>query len=258
VNNHLSKIIFSLLLSAFSFHNPRKHWLHYPTLQLLCRYGHLATPALIVLGGNSHVWKCESVIFGYFSKSNNRLPGVAFYRLIRNFRMNTSVLDSHLQSHDSSLSSVRYYRLMAVSIAFGIWDIGWISTGFDLAILGSGSLPSWKTVHSGDSKVATPDLKPDLMAINLALWWAVPGAAYLYFLLFGASREVLSDYRKFWVWFRIRVLRQTVPVESVSTTKYVLPFQTLREIFSILTALFSLDSPVIVCPRISRRLPSTS
>jgi len=232
--------------------------LQYPTLRLLCRYGHLATSALIVLAGNSHVWKCESVLFSYFSKSNNRLPGVAFYRLIRNYRMNTSDLGSHLQSHDSSLSTVRYYRLMAVSIAFGIWDIGWISAAFNFAIIGNGSLPSWKAVHSGDSKVDTLAPTPELMAIYFALWWAIPGSAYLYFLLFGASREVLSDYQKFWVWFRIRVLRQTVPVESVSTTKYVLPFQTLCEIISILTALFSLDSPVIVYPRISRPLPSTN
>jgi hypothetical protein len=256
VNNHLSRIIFSLLLSEFSFHNRRKLWLQYPTFQLLCRYGRLATSTLIVLGGNSHVWMCECILFGYFSKFNNRLPGVAFYRLIRNCRSNASVLGSHLQSRDSSLSSVRYYRLMAVSLILGIWDVCWISTGFRLAILGSGPLPSWKTIHSSDSQVVIPDRTPESIALHLALWWSIPGSAYLYFLLFGASREVLSDYQKFWVWFRIRVLRQTVPLESVSTTKYVLPFQILREIFSILTALFSLDLPVIVCPRISRPLPS--
>src|ERR1700722_16967174 len=178
---------------------------------------------------------------------------------MRHHRENAGVLDSHLQSRDASLSSVRYYRLMAVSMSLGIWGVGWLSTSFRaLTIGGNDPLPSWKVIHSGDSTVMKMTPTPDSIAINSALWWAVPGSAYIYFILFGASREVLSDYQKFWVWFRIRVLRQTVPVESMSTTEYVLPFQTLREIFSILTALFSLDSPVIVCPRISRRLPSTS
>jgi len=172
---------------------------------------------------------------------------------MRHHRENAGVLDSHLQSRDASLSSVRYYRLMAVSMSLGIWGVGWLSTSFRaLTIGGNDPLPSWKVIHSGDSTVMKMTPTPDSIAINSALWWAVPGSAYIYFILFGASREVLSDYQKFWVWFRIRVLRQTVPVESMSTTEYVLPSQVLREICSILTVLLSLDLHLIIMyPRIS-------
>ena len=171
---------------------------------------------------------------------------------MRHHRENAGVLDSHLQSRDASLSSVRYYRLMAVSMSLGIWGVGWLSTSFRaLTIGGNDPLPSWKVIHSGDSTVMKMTPTPDSIAINSALWWAVPGSAYIYFILFGASREVLSDYQKFWVWFRIRVLRQTV-VKSMSTTEYVLPSQVLREICSILTVLLSLDLHLIIMyPRIS-------
>jgi pheromone a factor receptor len=175
---------------------------------------------------------------------------------MRHHRVNASVLDSHLQSRDASLSSVRYYRLMAVSTSLGIWGVGWLSASFRaLNYGGNNPLPSWEVIHSGDStvmKIPTTSLTPESIAINLALWWAVPGSAYIYFILFGASREVLSDYQKFWVWFRIRVLRQTVPMESMSTTEYVLPSHVLRDMCSILTALLSLDLQLIIMyPRIS-------
>jgi hypothetical protein len=150
--------------------------------------------------------------------ANNQLPGVAFYHLIRNRRMNLDILATHLISRDALLSSAQYYRLMAMSMALGIWGVGWISLSVGASIAGgSDPLPSWKAIHSDDSTVfvvPTLDLTPGSIAINVALWWAVPSAAYLYFLLFGSNREVLSDYQNFWIWFKTRVLRQTVPVNS--------------------------------------------
>jgi hypothetical protein len=140
-------------------------------------------------------------------------------------------------------------------MTLGIWAVGWITGNFWLNIThASGPIPSLKTIHSAESTVVEvpANVYPPEM---VAFWWAVPGAAYLYFILFGANREVLSDYQKLWVWFRTRVLRQTVPVESMSATEYVFPVQILREIRYVLTA--SPDLPVIVCPRISRHLPST-
>ena len=163
----------------------------------------------------------QAIRFGRFHKSHHWLLGIAFYRLKRHHRANTSVLDSHLQSRNSSLSSVQYYRLIAVSMILGIWGVGWIIGDFSLNIMyASGPTPSWKTIHSTESTVVEvpANLYPPE---TVAFWWAAPGAAYLYFILFGTSREVLSDYQKFWVWFRTRVLGQTVLVESMSAAEYV-------------------------------------
>lgn len=132
--------------------------------------------------------------------------------------MNADILATHLISRDALLSSARYYRLMAMSMALGIWGVVWISISVWANIAGgSDPLPSWKAIHSDDSaivEVPILDLTPGSIAINIALWWDVPSAAYLYFLLFGSSREVLSDYQSFWIWFKTRVLRQRVPVNS--------------------------------------------
>jgi len=154
--------------------------------------------------------------------ANNQLPGFACHHLIINHRMDATILGSHLMSRDSLLSSVQYYRLMVMSMILGIWSIGWTSFVLRCVILtGNYPLPNWKAIHSDDSTVyefPTMALTPESISSLLALWWSTPGSAYLYFLLFGTSREVLSDYRKFWVWFRTRALRQMAPVNSSTCT----------------------------------------
>jgi hypothetical protein len=151
-------------------------------------------------------------------KSNNWIVGAAFYHLIRNHRMNTVLLASHLKSRQSSLSSMQYYRLMAVSMTVGLWSTGWTSYYLQSIMMnGNHPLPNWKAIHSDYSTIVelpTIAMTPGFITSQLALWWALPGAAYLYFLLFGTSREVLSDYQVFWVWFRSGGLRQMVPVNS--------------------------------------------
>jgi len=149
-------------------------------------------------------------------KSNNWILGAAFYHLIRNHRMNAVLLASHLKSRQTSLSSVQYYRLMTVSMALGLWSLAWVSYYLQSVIVnGNYPLPDWNAIHSDYSTIVelpTILMTPGFITSQLALWWALPGGAYLYFFLFGTSREVLSDYREFWVWFRSGGLRQMAPV----------------------------------------------
>ena len=144
--------------------------------------------------------------------------GAAIYHLIRNHRMNTAALEWHLMSRNSPMSSVQYCRLMAMSITLGIWGIGWISYYLkSLTTNGNDHLPSWKVIHSNHSTIVELPailMTPGSITSQLALWWGLPGGAYLYFLLFGTSREVLSDYQRFWVRFRTRVLMQAEPANS--------------------------------------------
>jgi len=127
--------------------------------------------------------------------------------------MDATILASHLMSCGSGLSSVQYYRLMVMSMALGIWSTGWTSFALRYPILNQPlPLPSWDAIHSHDSavyEVPTVALTPEFLSSLSAIWWCAPGSAFLYFLLFGTSREVLSDYQKIWVWFRTRALKQT-------------------------------------------------
>jgi hypothetical protein len=109
---------------------------------------------------------------------------------------------------------------MAMSMVLGLWGLAWISFELQLNVE-NGSIPlpllSWKAIHADDSsvlEVPTVLLTPQALLNLRALWYAVPGAGYLYFLLFGASQDVFAEYYLFWTWFRTRVLGQ-VPVKFI-------------------------------------------
>jgi hypothetical protein len=190
---------------------------------------------------------------------------IALYHLIKTHRANTKLLGPHLRSRNSSLSSRQYYRLMAMSMVLGIWGLAWISFEVQLNVE-NGSiplpLPSWDAIHADDSvplELPTVLLKPVVISNIMAIWYAIPGAGYFYFLFFGASQEVFAEYLLFWSWFRTRVLGMPVPVKSTvgSTIRsgYVMllsPLGCIVPDLLLLTRLFSVELlPVIFCPRMS-------
>jgi hypothetical protein len=146
--------------------------------------------------------------------------GIAFFHLIKNHQTSSKVLTPHLKSRDSALSIRQYYRLMAMSIILGIWGVVWISIEIQvIATDGSYPIPSWKDIHKGDSDIIelpTIIMGPTLVHQLYLLWWGIPGAAFLFFLLFGTSYDVLYEYVKFWAWFRMTVLRQPLREKAVA------------------------------------------
>jgi Pheromone A receptor len=113
---------------------------------------------------------------------------------------------------------------MVMSMVIGIWGVVWLSLQLSNAIkFGTRPLPSWRALHKGDSTVVELPLvvvKPAELMIYLMFWWAIPGAAYIFFVLFGTSRDVFSEYIKLWIWFRTTVLRRPLP-EKVPTLRSV-------------------------------------
>jgi Pheromone A receptor len=147
---------------------------------------------------------------------------VAFYHLIHNHRIKTKILTTHLVSRNSGLSSSQYYRLMFVSMASGIWAVGWISLQLNVDIrIRNHSLPDWRTLHKGDSTVIKEPLdffSPAGLASYRLFWWGIPGGAYIFFLFFGTNSDAYLEYIKLWNWFRKAVLRRPLP-EMVSTLR---------------------------------------
>jgi hypothetical protein len=119
--------------------------------------------------------------------------GIALYHLIKTRRTNIKILGPHLKFHNSSLSSIQYYRLMVMSMILGIWGLSWIAFYIRLSnSSGPLPLPSWKAIHANDSSVVeipTALMSPDLIVENVALWYSLPGAGYIYFLLLARAEK---------------------------------------------------------------------
>jgi Pheromone A receptor len=147
---------------------------------------------------------------------------VAFYHLILNHRIKTKILTPHLVSRNSGLSSSQYYRLMTLSMVIGIWALVWISLQLKNVIQsGITPLPDWRALHQEDSivvKVPLAVLSPSVLASYRLFWWSIPGAAYIFFVLFAINGDVFSEYIKFWIWFKTTVLRRPLP-EKVPTLR---------------------------------------
>jgi hypothetical protein len=127
---------------------------------------------------------------------------------------------------------------MAMSMILGIWGVVWIAIEIQvIASSGSAPVPSWKAIHDGESDVLElPSilLGPEVIYQSYVIWWGVPGAALLFFLLFGTSYDVLYEYVRFWAWFRTTVLRQ--PLQERGFT-----MSTIRSQYVFLFFFFSFD-----------------
>src|ERR1700733_3921886 len=143
---------------------------------------------------------------------------IACYRLIHNHRLQTKFLTPLLTSRNTGLSSSQYYRLMAMSMTIGTWGVVWGTLQL-INVVEAGFYPlgSWREIHQGDSTVMEVPLVV-LGSANLAsfwlFWWGIPGAAYMFFLLFGTSSDTFLEYKRFWIWFRTTVLGQRLPEEE--------------------------------------------
>jgi hypothetical protein len=102
-----------------------------------------------------------------------------------------------------------------MSMVIGIWGVIWgsfqISTIVESGLV---PLPDWRTMHPSDSTVGELPLVA-LGSANLLgfwlFWWTVPGAAYIFFLVFGTSRDIYLEYKRLWICFRTTVLGRPLP-----------------------------------------------
>ncbi|KAF8512953.1 STE-3-like pheromone receptor [Hysterangium stoloniferum] len=104
-----------------------------------------------------------------------------------------------LHKSNSSLSTSRYFRLMALAVFEIFWD-----TGNDIYVIWAnwraGLHPwiSWSDVHSKFSHVGRVPLflTPQSVIIsNTYMWWILPISSIAFFIFFGFGEEALSDYR---------------------------------------------------------------
>jgi hypothetical protein len=111
---------------------------------------------------------------------------------------------------------------MIMSMVLGFWGVVWIAAEIPPIVAeGIDPLPSWSVIHALDRvpfQLPTASMTPEGHHSFLVFWWAIPGAAYIYFVLFGANRDVLTEYPKMWMWVRTKILRLPPPVQSQVAT----------------------------------------
>ncbi|OCH88490.1 STE3-domain-containing protein [Obba rivulosa] len=140
---------------------------------------------------------------------------VAFYHF---FQKRVSFA-THLVNSNTSLSTNRYLRLMAMAVAEMIW--GTALTTFTLimnVVPGLLVWDNWADVHSDFDRVdmfPTVLISPSYLAQLMLVWWAIPISAYLFFLFFGFGGESVQDYRRAIDAVRCKIFRMS-PRETKS------------------------------------------
>ncbi|KIJ08355.1 hypothetical protein PAXINDRAFT_88958 [Paxillus involutus ATCC 200175] len=129
---------------------------------------------------------------------------------------------THLQGSNSSLTTHRYLRLMAMAVTEMVW--GTALTSFDLynnIVPGLRVWDNWADVHSNFSRVdlyPTMLFPPAFLRSEYLFWWSIPVSAYIFFLFFGLGEEARKEYSKVITFFRRHVFRQAPAQASFATS----------------------------------------
>ncbi|OCH88492.1 fungal pheromone STE3G-protein-coupled receptor [Obba rivulosa] len=130
------------------------------------------------------------------------------------FFMQRLTFTLHLQNINSALTTGRYLRLIAMSVTEILWGTTLTALVMAENIVG-GLRPwtNWNDVHSNFSRIgrfALLQYPPYYLQLMILFAWAIPASSIIFFLFFGFSEDVMGDYKRGLVWFRRKVLRQTV------------------------------------------------
>jgi len=220
----------SVLFSILSLHHSRRIRLPSRVFPVFFRLCYSLRSATALLTGDSHLWTCVIDWLSFHSElliANHNLPlqVVALHHLLKGRRTKHPSLKS---SSNASLSSTQYYRLMVMSMLLGIWNIVW--TVLLLATttqFGYSPLPDWQSIHENMSTILQFPMSlmyPSLVSSYEFVWWAIPSAAFLLAAFFCTSRDVMSEYYKFWIWVKTKVVGPTFPGgKKGSTSSLVQP-----------------------------------
>ncbi|KAG6839253.1 Pheromone B beta 1 receptor [Blastosporella zonata] len=137
---------------------------------------------------------------------------------LRHFFVRRLTFAAHLASH-SALTTSRYLRLMLMAVLQMVWGITVTAYAMWFTVLGVPIRPwtSWAFVHSDFSRIDQYPavLTPDIVRRSYCvLWWMVPISTWIFVAFFAFGKDAMEEYKKCIVWFRTRVLRQTVSSDA--------------------------------------------
>jgi pheromone a factor receptor len=132
---------------------------------------------------------------------------------LRHFMIRRVAFAAHLSSSNSALTTSRYLRLMTMAALQMVWSITVTSYALWFTVVAVPIRPwtTWSDVHSDWLRI---DLFPDAFTPDFVkrafyvLWWLVPISTFLFVGFFAFGKDAMDEYRKCFVWFRVKVLRQ--------------------------------------------------
>lgn len=140
---------------------------------------------------------------------------------LHNFVRRRLTFALHLDQSNSAMTTNRYLRLIAMALTEMVLGIS--LTAFNLfsnVSLGLRPWISWENVHSNFSRVGlfpTSTLPPQLVTNMMIVWWTLPASSIIFFAFFGFGEEPLNEYKKVWVWVKIKVFRRPMGGENGSS-----------------------------------------
>jgi pheromone a factor receptor len=136
---------------------------------------------------------------------------------LHNFVRRRQTFAFHLHESNSDMTTNQYLRLIAMALTE--MSLGTSLTAFNLfSNVFAGLRPwiSWENVHSNFSRVGlfpTSILPPQLITNMMILWWTLPASSIIFFAFFGFGEEALKEYKKVWVWIKVKVFKRPVSDE---------------------------------------------
>ncbi|GLB44319.1 putative pheromone A receptor [Lyophyllum shimeji] len=137
---------------------------------------------------------------------------------LRHFMLRRVSFAAHLNATRSALTTSRYLRLMLMAGLQMIWGVTTTSYALWFTVIGIPIRPwtTWADVHSDFSRIdqylslVTPQ---QVLTAYYVLWWIVPISTLIFVAFFAFGNDAMEEYKKCWIWFRTRVLGQTVSTE---------------------------------------------
>jgi hypothetical protein len=145
------------------------------------------------------------------------LPSLAL--ALRHFMHRRVTFAAHLNTSNSALTTSRYLRLMLMSALQMVWSLAITCYALWFTTISIPIRPwtAWDDVHSDFLRVdtfLTLLTPPEVVTSFYILWWTVPISTFLFVAFFAFGRDAVAEYRRCFLWFRIRVLRRTVATKS--------------------------------------------
>lgn len=122
---------------------------------------------------------------------------------------------AHLSSTQSALTTSRYLRLMLMAALQMVWSLTITAYTLWFTVMAVPIRPwtTWADVHSDFSRI---DQYPVIFTPQIILtgyyimWWMVPISTLIFVTFFAFGRDAMDEYKKCFLWFRTRILRQTL------------------------------------------------
>lgn len=130
---------------------------------------------------------------------------------------------AHLQTSDSALTTNQYLRLVAVCLMLMCCSGSFAAlSAYDNLKAGLNPWISWAHVHRNFSHVdlvSAVEMPHSVLTMRMVLWAGIPAGAFVFFVCFSFGKDAEEEYRKVWLAFRHRILRQDI--EQAQATKWV-------------------------------------